>query len=59
MIKTSESPKENVRDLRDGLRGTLVVHEPNLAGASPQHRVNNPDLLSSDASHVAGRSTNG
>jgi len=59
MIKTSESPKENARDLRDGLRGTLVVHEPNLAGASPQHRLNNPDLVSPGVSHVAGQATHG
>ena len=44
MSKSKENP-EVMHDLRDGVRGTLVVHEPNLAGASPQHTLNNPDIV--------------
>jgi len=59
MSKSVEKPEAEIHDLRQGLRGTLVVHEPNLAGAAPQHNLNNPDLVSPGVAHSVGPTTHG
>lgn len=59
MFKSEKKPEAEVKDLRDGLRGTLVVHEPNLAGASPVHTLHNPSLVSPGVAHPAGQATHG
>jgi hypothetical protein len=55
----SQKAEAEIHDLREGLRGSLVVHEPNLAGAAPQHRLSNPDLVSPGVTHPAGQTTHG
>jgi len=59
MSKSSEKPEAEIHDLREGVRGTLVVHEPNLAGASPQHSLNNPDLVNPGVAHADRAATHG
>jgi hypothetical protein len=50
---------ENAPDLRQGIRGCFTVREPNLAGASPQHNLDSPHLVSPGLSHPAGQTTHG
>lgn len=54
---TAPEQVPQAQDLRQGLRGTLVVHEPNLAGAMPQHRLDDPLLVSPGVAHPVGQTT--
>ena len=55
-FKTAELPEE-AQDLRQGVRGCFVVREPNLAGAAPQHLLDQPHMVSPELSHPAGQTT--
>ncbi len=52
-----ETDKQVGDDLRHGVQGSLIVPEPPLAGAEPQHTLDIPNPVSPGSAVPQGQST--
>ncbi|MBN9588156.1 MAG: hypothetical protein J0G99_04025 [Alphaproteobacteria bacterium] len=49
--------KKEPKDLRDGLKGSLQVPEPPLAGAEPMHRLQDAPAVAPGSPTSTGQAT--